>query len=39
MATLTEAAPGAEVVWPDEWCIGVVVPLSKRKGHKKDKNT
>ena len=36
---LTEAAPGAEVVWPEEWCIGLVVPLRKRKGHKKDKNT
>ena len=27
MAALTEAAPGAEVVWPEEWCIGLVVPL------------
>ena len=36
---LTEAAPGAEVVWPDEWCTGLVVPLWKRKGNKKDKNT
>ena len=36
---LTEAAPGAEVVWPEEWCIGLVVPLWKRKGQKKDKNT
>ena len=36
---LTDAAPGAEVVWPDEWCIGLVVPLWKRKGNKKDKNT
>ena len=36
---LTEAAPGAEVVWPAEWCIGLVVPLWKRKGNKKDKNT
>ena len=36
---LTEAAPGAEVVWPSEWCIGLVVPLWKRKGNKKDKNT
>ena len=32
-------APGAEVVWPEEWCIGLVVPLWKRKGNKKDKNT
>ena len=31
--------PGAEVVWPDEWCVGLVVPLWKRKGTKKDKNT
>ena len=36
---LTEAAPGAEVVWPEERCIGLVVPLWKRKGNKKDKNT
>ena len=36
---LTEAAPGAEVVWPEEWCVGLVVPLWKRKGNKKDKNT
>ena len=36
---LTEAAPGAEVAWPEEWCIGLVVPLWKRKGQKKDKNT
>ena len=36
---LTEAAPGAEAVWPDEWCIGLVVPLWKRKGKKKDRNT
>ena len=36
---LTEAAPGAEVVWPQEWCVGLVVPLWKRKGNKKDKNT
>ena len=36
---LTEAAPGEEVSWPAEWCIGLVVPLWKRKGNKKDKNT
>ena len=36
---LIEAAPGAEVVWPEEWCVGLVVPLWKRKGNKKDKNT
>ena len=36
---LTEAAPGSEVVWPDEWCVGLVVPLWKRKGNKKDKST
>ena len=36
---LTEAALGGEVVWPEEWCIGLVVPLWKRKGHKKDKHT
>ena len=36
---LNEAAPGAEVVWPEELCIGLVVPLWKRKGNKKDKNT
>ena len=24
---LTEAAPGDEVVWPAEWCVGLVVPL------------
>ena len=37
---LTEAAPGAEVVWPaGEWCIGLVVPLWNRKRHKRDKNT
>ena len=36
---LTEAAPGVEVVWPEEWCIGLVVLLWKRKGNKKDKNT
>ena len=36
---LTEAAPGAEVARPEEWCIGLVVPLWKRKGNKKDKNT
>ena len=28
-----------EVVWPYEWCIGLVVPLWKRKGNKNDKNT
>ena len=27
------------MVWPSEWCIGLVVPLWKRKGNKKDKNT
>ena len=31
---LTEAAPVA-VVWPEEWCIGLVVPLWKRKGQKR----
>ena len=36
---LTEAAPGEEVSWPEEWCTGLVVPLWKRKGNKKDKNT
>ena len=36
---LIDAAPGADVVWPSEWCIGLVVPLWKRKGNKKDKNT
>ena len=36
---LIDAALGAEVVWPSEWCIGLVVPLWKRKGNKKDKNT
>ena len=36
---LTETAPGAGGVWPDEWCVGLVVPLWKRKGHKTDKNT
>ena len=24
---LTEAAPGVEVVWLEEWCVGLVVPL------------
>ena len=32
---LTEAAPGEEVSWPTEWCIGLVVPLWKRKGNKR----
>ena len=36
---LTEVAPGAEVVWPEEWCVGLVVPLWKRKGNKRNKNT
>ena len=27
------------MVWPEEWCVGLVVPLWKRKGNKKDKNT
>ena len=36
---LTDAAPGAEVVWPFEWCIGLVVPLWKCKGNRKEKNT
>ena len=36
---LTEAAPGEEVSWPAEWCTGLVIPLWKRKGNKKDKNT
>ena len=36
---LTEAAPGEEVSWPTEWCIGLVVSLWKRKGNKRDKNT
>ena len=35
---LTEA-PGAEVVWPNEWCVDLVIPLWKRNGNKKDKNT
>ena len=30
---LTEAVPGAEVVWPAEWCVGLVAPLWKRKGN------
>ena len=29
---LTEAAPGAEVVWPEEWCVGLVVPLRNARG-------
>ena len=36
---LTEADPGAEVVWPDEWRVGLVVPLWKRKGKQKDRTT
>ena len=36
---LTEADSGAEVTWPDEWCVGLVVFLWKRKGPKKDKST
>ena len=36
---LTEAESGAGVAWPEEWCVGLVVPLWKRKGIKKDKNT
>ena len=36
---LAEAAPGEQVSWPEEWCIGLVIPLWKRKGNKKDKNT
>ena len=36
---LTEADSGVQVAWPDEWCVGLVVPLWKRKGSKKDKNT
>ena len=36
---LTDAAPGSEVVWPSEWCIGLAVPLWKLKGNMKDKNT
>ena len=36
---LTGADSGAEVAWPEEWCVGLVVPLWKRKGTKKDKNT
>ena len=36
---LTEVAPGEEVSWPAEWCIGLVIPLWKRKGNKKDRNT
>ena len=27
------------MVWPDEWCVGLVALLWKRKGTKKDKNT
>ena len=34
---LTETAPGDEVVWPAEWCVGLVVPLWKKKGSKKVK--
>ena len=26
---LTEAAPGAEAIWPDEWCVGLVPPSWK----------
>ena len=29
---LTEAAPGAEVVWPEEWCVGLVVPCGNARG-------
>ena len=39
MASSYEAAPGAEVVWPAEWCSGPVIPLWQCKGHKKDKNS
>ena len=36
---LTEAAPGETVSWPSEWCTGLVIPLWKKKGNRKDKNT
>ena len=34
---LTEAAPGEVVTWPAEWCVGLVVPLWKKKGSRKVK--
>ena len=34
---LTEAAPGEVVSWPAEWCVGLVVPLWKKKGSRKVK--
>ena len=34
---LTEAAPGEVVSWPAEWCVGLVVPLWKKKGSRKEK--
>ena len=36
---LTKATPGAEAIWPDEWCVGFVTPLWRRMHNKKDKNT
>ena len=39
MASVNRSGPGEEVAWPAEWCVGLVVPLWKRKGNKKDKNT
>ena len=35
---LIEAASRVEAVWPEEWCVGLVVPLWKQKDSKKDKN-
>ena len=34
---LFEAAPGEVVSWPAEWCVGLVVPLWKKKGSRKVK--
>ena len=32
---LTEAAPGAKVVWPEEWCVGVLVHVWTCRGNKR----
>ena len=35
-----EAEDGHEAdLWPDEWKLGLVVPLWKKKGNRKDRNT
>ena len=37
VTSVTEAVPGDVVTWPAKWCVGLVVPLWKKKGSRKVK--